>query len=296
MFHWRTPKKYIPTGVCLLLVLAHKAKAWCDMRSALLGSTATTNASWALSKGSPAIEYVRVADAKNPRIGVLVQLGGPTFSGYNNSSNSSADFFATALSVRLKGLNTIDGTTESFSNHLSVGQPDSVCQAGAYVGSVAITPQKTFDTVFGEYMQYLTSAGNALGYMGMSSSDGKKNAINAVLNENNKWRFTCTAHGYSSNDRIRITSANSTGFAGVHRILVIDANTLELQSNLSTGLTAFTSARCNRVQLASGVLVSDFYRFQVPYNGWSSPWGIKISKKNPSRPFSAVSFRRRTER
>lgn len=275
--------------------------------AAALGNSLTTYAAplpplpYPQSRGTPTVDFIRVSDALNPRVSQLFPLGGANYAGY--LSGKSADFQATSLSMRLPGSSTqnvgsppVATTFNTFGNFLFVGQPDDAVKAGVYVPGLVLVTGVTLDIALRNLLNLLTNSVDAWGFMGVDFTQklfptGPWSIFNV-----NFWQFTVTAHGWAEGDRIKITAANSIGFNGVYKIHVIDANTVSLTNGPRTGLPAPTQANARRVQLADGTRLRVFYRYQTPPAGWASPFGIKISKKNPGRRFTGVSFTKRKRR
>lgn len=286
-------ESHVYNGTTNLTDAFNKASALAAERADLLGCKLPSTRAKKLT--TPCVEFFRISDALNPRISQLYTFADGGFFP-NISTNSSPDFFATAISIRMRGLNTVDNTTISYANWLCVAQPDSVCEDEVYNGTV-ILGGKSFDTQLSEWLNYLSSPANNLGYMGIDTTQTLKICSGFAVNANNQIQFTCTGHGYNDGDKVRLQSADALHWDGTWTIGVINANALVLLKpapNMGNPLPNFAKVR--RIQANTGARFLQFYQYQTPVGGWVTPYNLKISKKNPAREVSTVSFRRRGSR
>jgi pimeloyl-ACP methyl ester carboxylesterase len=253
------------------------------------------------ARGTPTIDFVRISDALNPRVSQIFTLGGPNYAGF--TGGKSADFQATSLSMRLIGVSSqtvppsiVPEDFQHYGNLLVVGAPDDCVQAGSYVPGVVIFTGVTEDARLKILLNYMTAGTDLYGFMGLDYTQLKKQTGPFTIFNVNFWQFTITAHGYTTGDRVSITGANALGFNGHYLVNVIDANTLYLLDGPRVQLAPPTKAFCRRIQAANGTRFRQFYRYQPPDGGWNSPFGIHISKKNPGRRFTGVSFTKRKRR
>jgi hypothetical protein len=284
-----------------------KAKSAATYLAACFGNSLTVYASpvppfpYPQSRGTPTIDFIRISDALNPRVSQPFQLGGPNFAGYK--SGKAADFQATSLSLRLTGVSSqvvppavLPTDFQHYANLLLVGQPDDCVQAGAFVPGIILTGAITVDSQIKVLLNYLTNGPDQWGFMGLDYTQLKKQTGPFSIFNVNFWQFTLPAHGYTTGDRVSITSANALGFNGHYLVNVIDANTLSLLDGPRVQLAPPTKAFCRRIQAADGTRFRQFYRYTTPDGGWNSPFGIHISKKNPGRRYTGVSFTKRKRR
>jgi len=271
-------------------------KTWCNKLSNLYGATYANGSFTGKNLGTPVIEWMRVSDAQNPRISQLVSLGGSYNAGYpTNGGNSAADVLSTALSIKVVGLNSIDNATTSRSSHQITGQPDNAVQVGAYVGSISMTLTQTLDNLIADYLNYLCAPGSVLGFMGKSVTEPTYGASGFLEQANGTWNLTVANQAYNPGDKIRITKAKARQLNGVWTINSTSAGGILNIQGPST-ITAYTGgASVQRIQLANGVKVNQFYQFQPPLGGWSTPFGIKVTKKNLGRQFLGVVFPHRVK-
>lgn len=273
-------------------------KTLATKRSFLLGNNNAGSASANVkSPASPTIEFLRVSDAKNLRLSQLVELPVADYSGGNVSVNNGADVLSTALTVRIKGVNSGDASVSSFSNHQFVGQPDIIVADGKYKnGATVVAGTTTFDAYLKAYLNYLTGGGGIFGYMGQAVSEEKKKATNWSVNTFGRYQCVCTGHGYATGDTIRVTSSDVNLIDGPSKIVYVDPNTFYLTKNFGTGHPLPILAQVQRIANANGTKPQDFFSFVAPDGGWVTPYGLKVSKKNLGREFTGVSFRRRVKR
>jgi len=271
------------------------AKVWAQNYSDCFGQWA--NAGSPIdppSARSPAITYIRITDALNPRLGQLFSVSGSNYSGFptGGSNDFFADFISTALSLRIAGTSTEAGKRIAYGNHAFLGIPDKVVISGNQIKLNVPTGGTTYDGVMSQYLNYLTTAANNLGFMGQSITEPKF-ALGPFTVVNGLWQTTLPGLVYLTGDRIRITSANARGFNGTWRITVLSANTFALTKGPPVSVPGPTFAFAQRVQLASGFRPLAFYTYTAPAAGWVSPYNLKVAKRNPAKAFTPVSFPRR---
>lgn len=249
-------------------------------------------------RGTPTIDFIRISDALNPRVSQIFNLGGPAYAGYKSAK--PADFQATSLSTRLIGVSSqtvppavVPTDFQHYGNLLMVGQPDDCVQAGAFVPGIVLIGTTTVDSQIKNLLNYLTAGTDQWGFMGLDYTQKKKQTGPWTIFNVGFWKFTIAAHGYEDGDRVSITGANALGFNGHYLVAVIDVNTIYLLDGPRTSLAPPTKAFCRRIQAADGTRFRQFYRYVPPDGGWNTPFGIHISKKNPGRRFTGVSFTKR---
>lgn len=276
-------------------------KAWANALSFTLGNAGTPNAyDDGPNEGSPVITYLRVTDAINPRVGMLVELDN-TSAAYSGepgvtAGTNSADFTSTALSLRMTGFTQTVPVVQGFSNHTILYQPDAVVVNGSQIDLTHKDGYaKPYSQRVSDYLNYLTSQGNALGFCVIDPAEVKKNCTSFAF-VNGIWQATCTAHGYATGDKVRLTAANAKGFAGTYVVNVIDPNTIAFNSGPPSSIPAPTKAKVQRIQTSAGVKLVKFAQFTKLPVQMQPPFGLRVTKRNPGRPFVPVSFKRRARR
>jgi hypothetical protein len=256
-----------------------------DQRKKLLGAQAAT-----FGFGTPEIQWIRVSDAVNPRVAALNNYAG-SGTGPFVATPAPSDVISTAITFRLIG--TTSGTPP-VSQNVTVaifGQPD-VCVAQEQYQPAAILGDGTaIDTALNRYLNYLVSNAQQLGFMGVSAAQPKQIANAGGFAPTGMWRWTFTAHGYVSGDRVRLSGAALPGWAGVYKVSVVDANTFDIVSHISGTSIQPKLATFQRIQSASKVKLQDFYRYtgaqQTPYT---------VKKRNVGKAFTGLSFRHKTRK
>lgn len=267
-------------------------------RSYLLGNTSATSAANKQTYDSPQIQYIRISDALNPKSSYLIDLTTNTgYFGAAGNSNYGADAMSTSLSLQLPGTDENTPNPGSRSTLSINGQPDAVVVNRLYNGStVTVTAGKSFTAYMIDYLNELIKSARVWGFMGLSLAQATKTVTDWALGAGNTWILTVPAHGYDAGDKIRLTRVNVKGFAGTYIIKVTDVNTISLVNQPPIDLQVPTSGKVQRVQLASGKRVLDFYQYQAPPAGIDPAALISIRKKDPARRFSKQSFKKRARR
>ena len=269
------------------------AKVWASARCDILGVDATGN-SINGGRGSPTITAIRITDVLNPNNSFLMKMdeNNTTYYGWT-ATNDAADAMSTSLVIRMKGQTAGPPVSTSTSNLILVGHPDKCVVAGRYTGTPIING-KSYNARVSGYLNFLTATGK-FGFMGQSvlAADSKKVATNPVVATNLKWNLTIPAHGWTSLDKVRVTASDDVRFRGTTKILVVDANTIQLQKVITTDPTLMTNCLVQRVQTFGQGRKQSFFVYQAPVNIGSPSELISVSKKNLARPLALVSFKRR---
>lgn len=285
-----------------LSVAKTAALAWANQLAFTLGNNGTPVAVDIVpSAKSPRITFVRVTDALLPRFGMLVPTDPNSFqySGYGTGAgnNSYADFISTALALRMTGTTGEVVPQTGYANHALLGVPDKIVTAGDQIDlTLNVGPTgATYSQWVSQYLNYIWSPGNALGFLMVPGTELKKSCTTFAF-VGGVWQFSCPAHGYTNQDRVRMTGANAPGFNGSYIIQVIDVNTLGITSGPPSGVAVPTRAKVRRYQLASGIRLGVFAQFKPLPGNDVAPFGLKVSKRNPARVFTGVSFRKKTRK
>ena len=117
-----------------------KALELARFRSDLLGNNNTGGIATSVKAlASPQIEFIRIADALNPRNAYTFRVTDPKSSfGFAGISTNGAEELHRAFGIRLPGATTAGTGRSSFANNLLVGMPDAGIVNGQYVGSLAL--------------------------------------------------------------------------------------------------------------------------------------------------------------
>ncbi len=278
-------------------------QSWCHQFSNLFGFDYAASSGPGKTRGSPAVTYLRVSDALNPRQGLIVELPALGNQGFADSANTFADRLTTSIAFRMLGTRG-DGVT-AYANHSIIGQPDSVCKAGGYDGlNALVSAGNSFDAQFRKYIKWISDTKNgAFGFMGKNNVELNRQASLCKLDANQNWTCNCdTAAGpngpaWQSGDTVTITRADTKGFNGISKIIIPAAGQVTLTSQrLNTSLVGFKTALMRRTRILNAPLPKVFYAFSLPPGGLIAPMPVRISKKDPAREYTPVTFRRRRSR
>jgi hypothetical protein len=289
-------------GVDDINVASAKAIEWATQLAWTLGNAGAEEASVkGPTAASPRITYVRVVDAKLPRRGILLATDGNSNSfngpGTGAGNNSHADFISTAMAIRLAGRTTESTVQFGYSNHALLGVPDKAVINGdqVFLGAAVGTAPGTYSFFVNQYLTWLMSPGNGLGFMMVPFDEPKKPARNFAYVDG-VWQMKVVAHAYFTNDRLWLTGANAPGFNGSYKITKIDVDTIAITNGPPSGVAIPTRADVRRYQLANGVRLGAFAQFEFLPGQNVPPFGLKVSKRNPARVFTGVSFRKKTRK
>lgn len=286
-----------------------QARTWA---SRLVGTFGNAGASLAPvtdgSAGSPYVRAIRVSDAINPRLGSLVKSpsGNGAYCGYGTGAGdaSTADFISTALSLRLTAT-----TTETvppsptivnqvvYANHALLGIPDDVVVDGDQFDTSALVGSSTFSAWAGQYIAWLINPVNTMGCITTPLTQTQFKCTNFTRPAGGLWQFvTATPHGYSTGDRVRLTKCNAPFFAGSYKVNVIDAVTLSINNGPPASVAPPTTGSVRRYMDLNNIRYGVFAQFSLPAGETADPWNLSVSKRNPGRAPSLVSFRKRPRR
>lgn len=279
-----------------------KAKAWAKVYSPLLGQYSKKGDPPHLGTAdSPQIQYLRITDALNPRVGQLFNVKADLFVGPGgfDTQDNSADTMTTALALRLACTTIANPIKTVWSNHGFVGIPDAVVRDGDVPFLNFIVGTSHFGTYLKAYLQYITAASNGLGCMTTDEMNQPKKHTGVWKETDGVWFANLVAHGYVNGDRIRVTGANAPGFNGTYIVTGVKPTTPDdfaIVGGPKPDAAAPKHATVQRVQLASGVRPLVFAGFQAPFGGWIEPYGVKVSDRRKAKPYSEVSFRPKPKR
>lgn len=279
-----------------------KAKDWARFLAQLLGNSGTAGApSQGETPQSPQISYIRITDAKQPRIGQLFDVRSGNFFGLASptSGGGSADYLGTALAIRLPCTTLVAPTKTVFSNHGFVGVPDGVVTGGDAFFDQFPWGTSVYATYLNFYLTYITAGVNSLGCMTTDDVAQPKKHTGIWDDTLGVWRAKLPAHGFTNGDRIRVSAANARFFNGSYIVTGVTAATPDeflIAKGPVTGIPGPTTAVVQRIQLASGLKPVIFAAFNAPVGGWVTPFGIKVSGRRPGRRFNPVSFRSKQRR
>ena len=281
------------------------AQAWVNIfadllgNAGLLGLTDTTP-----SAASPYITYLRITDALNPRYGALIQSpsGNVQYCGLAAPSGGSnpADFLATALSMRLYGVN---GTLNAsgYANHAIYGPPDAVVVNGDQLFLDLPVASQTYGYWVKKYLKYIFTTGNGLGFMIQDPREekfGVSGFVNAIAAGQTvpTWNLYVPGHDYETGDRVSLTQVNNPFFRGRYKIFFIDATHIGLVNGPPSSIVPVpTTGKVQLYQDSDGTKATVFAQATDSGVQLVPPYGLKVAKRNPARPFSAVSFRRKAQ-
>lgn len=282
------------------------ARAWIVKYANLLGNgggAGTTDTT--PSAKSPYVNYIRITDGKLPKYGQLVESpsGNTDYCGLYGvaTGDNNADFASTALSLRLFGLSTTPAA-QGFANHAIYGPPDAVVVEGDQLNLDLLCGGFPYSQVVATYLNYIFTTGNNLGFAVQDPTEAKKRVTAFRFGPANPgdvptWQMTVAAHGYTSGDRVSLTKVNNPFFRGRYTVNVVDATTLTMVNGPPGSLVPIpTTGQVQRYQLADGTRKVVFAQATNTGLQLVAPFGLKPAKRNPARPFSAVSFRKKARR
>jgi hypothetical protein len=288
---WSSPSSDISSALSM-------AKTWAGALANTFGNAGSGSQDLVASAQSPRVTFLRVSDAINPRYGQLVATD-PTstaYSGWNGTGSylvNDADFLAVAMSLRLNGVTT--DNQSGYANHALLGVPDQCVVKGDQISFAPTMNTNSFGYWVNVYISFLVNPGNNLGFLMVPATELKmqvtKFAYVAPL-----WQLTVTGHGYNALDRVRLTGVNVSGFNGQYKIQVLDANTLGLVNGPPSSTPVPTAGFVRRYQLNTGVRLGILAKFILSAGQNAPPFGLQVSKRNPRRYFSPVSFRKKVRR
>ena len=256
----------------------------------------------AISQGrsSPAVEYARIRDAQNPRVGDVFPVPSNKGLPYKSTSSAAAKLANAAdpmfVSVNLS-LRATAGAVVKRAILKITGVPDKVVALGGYDGTLNVGASAIpFETHLRSLVDWLTSpTGLSLGISGLSPAAEKVITAWTPDVATGRAKATIAGHGYSEGDQIRITRTKWWYLNRTWEIEVPDANTIILKrSQMTTAQVPTSNGRANRAVLANGTKVVTFYRFDRP--SWMDgsplpPLPVRITRKRPGAKFDPVSFR-----
>lgn len=268
------------------------------LRAFLLGNGTTGIPNNKQSYDTPQLQFIRVSDALNPRNSLLINLTtSQNYFGYGTGAGPGpSDAMSTSLSMRMPGKNVDDANASGFGNLEITGIPDSVVVSRQYFPSAPAGPGTTYNERFMNYLNALINTSFAWGFVGQSSLQEPKNVEAVSLTTANLWQLKVSAHGYTTKDKIRLTSTKTAGWNGTYTITVVDLNNFTLNSGPPSDSPAPAQGTVRRIQSQSGARLMQFYRYQVPNAGMDPTTLVSIRKKNPGRAFALQSFKRRTRK
>lgn len=257
-------------------------------RARCLGGSLSSG-NYVKNMANPKIDFIRVQNAQTPRLGYVLPTGPKQYIGPGVTAATAAEFFATAITFRLRGLNAGSGRTATATLQI-VGQPDAVFDNGLINPAVPGGLGVPWWTNVNAYLNFLISGGGAWGFIGRANSEVDF-VCTLFAHPANAWVVTAPGHNYAPRDRVRLTGCNAKGFNGTYRIASVAGDTFTLALGPPLSLPAPTTGNVYRIALASGLRLVDFYRYTSLINGPEAFPAAKVSKKNPGREISGLSFR-----
>ncbi len=280
--------------------------ALASARSILLGATRADFTNKLKGPGQPIIEFIKLTDAVQPKIGRLLKVKNFGYVGPPMTPNFPSDPMYSALSTRLVARLSANVPTSGGEDGRTVNttvQLNGICDA-SIVGTVFDGDfQRGTPNYWTQLRRYLltliSTTGPGWGCIGLSSLETKK-AIQSVLpvvGPPFQWQFTVPTAAYSSGDRVRITDANPV-FNGTWEIVKNVNATYSLKNQPVSGHTAPSTGFMQRVATADKVKSMGWYRYESfqPDGSFPDYPQVSVSKKNPGRQFLGVSFRSRKRR
>lgn len=269
------------------------------LRATLLGSDtvdpAVASFAAPIGKGTPAIEFIRARDAKDPRRGkidnVPFLVGMPYAATSENKLTNGSDPLWNQLSISIYAGTGAD--RRLYALHVS-GFPDSVVVGGRYNGAVVVgSSGYTFNTLLLRFLRLLTNTAT----WGISGQDytaplnAKKNITAWGVNvTTNQAQATITTHGYVTGERVKISGSGARYYDRTWYVIARDANTIELVGSavLATQLPP-KLGQAIRWADVNGVRQVRF----LPFNAvtWRSPIPLTVGRVSPGRRFNKLGFR-----
>lgn len=298
----RTESHVVSLNINNPSILAPVIAQLCRYRAACLGnSLAGLTIPPGKSLGTPQIEFVKLTDAVQPKLGYVLDVRAQNYFGYSTSGGIPTDTAFTALTLRLTGqqnANYQSGTGGTFGIENSTLQltegPDNAVVNGVFIPTASLGGANTIAGNINTYVNYLAFSGNVLwGFSGLAANQ-PPNQIAAWTQPGGVYTITPTNNVYSTGDRVVITGASPV-FNKTWTINV-NAGLITLRNPPVSGHTLPTGGTMRRVAVAGGFSAKGFYPYQsVQLSGAGIP-AVKVSKKNPGREFLNVSFRSRRRR
>lgn len=279
---------------------AEAAVALAQKYSVLLGNNTLAPNIPFKNLGSPLIEFIRVTDAFEPRLGDLIVNRDGDLRFMGPRAGYPADVLTTALSMRMRGVSgTGDTAVVSHSNLMIVGQPDSCVSSGHYEGPsiniVTAAATQSWDAFARDFVAWLVTQG--YGYIGINHKTADKVAANFGLSPEGLLQFDVTAHGFVTGDVVVLKSTDRPEFHRSARVIKITDNEIALAGKkYLDGTPMPTRGKVYKIRNANGTRVGDFFTYTAPMLGFQTPLQLQVRKKNPGRQFVAASFSKRPRR
>lgn len=288
----------VSTPSCSLDEAFTRAFNLAKLRAGLLGAdvqATVTDFALPVGTGRPAIEYIRIRDAKNPRVGRVLPVPYNTGMAWapagGGEANNGSDPLWNQLSLPLYGTN--GAQRRRYALHIT-GFPDKVVVGGKFVGTAIVgVSAKSFNTNLKDFLNELTNSGR----WGMSGSDpavtAKPITLWQVDGATNQAKLTVTAHGFVGGERVIISGTKSKYLNRVWYISYVDANTISLnQSKLLASQLPANNGQLKLYADRNGVRQVAFYPFDVigGSGGWAAPFPVEVARVKPGRRFVRVGF------
>lgn len=306
----RSESHVVFTPLSNLSTLFPQVLELCNRRALLLGNNTTPGTLPVKSLACPQIEFVKLTDPVNPKIGQVIPVGkyslfGPSTS---NFGGQPADTFFSDLSMRITGTQNawLDGTTGTppantrpSTLQLS-GNPDVVIDKGVYNGTIVNVGATTthIQGVLAYLNMLIGTANGTWGFLGLGSDQPKLPISNwaQIAGPPASYTFAATGNNWVTGDRVVITGANPV-FNKIFR-LTMNAGIATLQNPPVSGHSLPTGGYAQRIQNAGGTTAKSFWKYTATQTGIDGNTLVKVTKKDPGRQFLGVSFRskRRRER
>jgi len=159
------------------------------------------------------IPWVRIATVPGFRQVKLLRF--PSFPASHWLPGQDADYATTGVNMKITGNN------QSYVYEWMTGTPDNIISLGGHY-----IPTPAFTTSFNLWVAELTNANRG---WSLRISD-PTNVWKDVLSIDQAGVVTCLAHGYNTNDQVRISrTQNLTQANGVWKVINIDADHFSLQ-------------------------------------------------------------------
>lgn len=270
-------------------------------------TTAMTDAE-PLGRDCPAIEFVRIRDAKNPREGQVYRvpksrgLASPAPDGavVGGPTDNSADPLWNSLSTSLYGVSASVPNKRARYTLTVCGQPDRAVFGGRikYDTNYGGTIPGTLDQRLRQLLEMICpEGGGQWGMSGQDTSVAEKTITKFEPDADNRLLCTCTAHGYVTGDKVKITRAKTKYARKVWEVDVVDANSFALVGSQVTPLQVPTgSAKARLWQTRDGIRQVAFYPFLRPDYLPNQALPFEVRKRAPGRRITLVSFRHKGKR
>ena len=258
----------------------------------LLGNA---SASWQTnpSVGTPQIVALRISDALQSSLSQQYTLGGSAWQGWNTTYGNSAPDLANAVcNIRVKCLNSVDGTTVHWSNRHFNFFPDTVWSNGYNGVNVTAYTGTSWDQSLANLLNYICNPTNGFGSMGINVSLPVATLSTFSL-VNGLLQFNAPGATWITGDTIQLFSANIKGINGKYKVILVSSGVYQIAKPLPGVVILPTLAKGRLIKTSvPGIVTKQFYSYQAPVGNWITPYGIRFSGKRNSRPFSGVSFHR----